>query len=140
MNCACTTIHKYAVSTHTRHIHIPLTCQAQPAWAHATQNAPPRPAPRCAPYHFPTPPPLPVPSPFREFYGRPKFICKFNRSQCTLWEFFVQKSSVSGSSSPTVSWSLSPNFILPRTYPPLNKSPHLCAFPSQMSGSISSFQ
>lgn len=86
------------------------------------------------------PPSLPIPSPFSEFYGRHKFICKFNRSQYILQEFLFKISVFPDSCFHTVSLNLSPNFILPWACPPLDKTPHLWVLPSQIPGSISSSQ
>ena len=74
-----------AHAQHTHTIHPPPTCTHHPGHTH--------------PYtlHHTTslpPPSLPAASPFSEFYHRPNFTYKFNRSQYTLEDFFVQKIGV----------------------------------------------
>lgn len=85
------------------------------------------------------PPSLPIPSPFCEFYGRPRFICKFNRSDTLCGNLLLERSGFPESYPEMVSLYLSPNFMLPWAYSCLDKSLHSWALSSHISGSIPDF-
>ena len=90
--------------THTQHIQLAphsmqilRTCTAHTYHTPSTHtHTPPGHTHPCTPHHTTSlpPPSLPAASPFSEFYRRSNFTCKFNRSQYTLEDFFVQKIGV----------------------------------------------